>query len=514
MDTDSASAPGTQVVWLKRDLRLHDHWPLCEAAQRGPILVFYGYEDEWLESEECDPSHQVFIDQCLAEVQEGLRRLGARFLLRRGRFPDLFEDLWQEHPFRALWSHEETSGHLGYQRDLRVADWAKSRGVVWNEIPQHGVVRRLASRDGWAALWEKRMRGQQAPQLTHLPHPQRPRVASRDEQRLSLRDLGLPESQKVDALTGGETQAFALLDSFFVERGLNYRADMSSPVEAWDGCSRISPYLTWGALSLRTTFQRTLEQSQHLKAQKAEGESVDRRWFASLKSFDSRLRWHCHFMQKLEDEPDIEFRNMNRHFDGLREDEFDEEKFAAWCAGETGYPMVDACMKALQRTGWINFRMRAMLVSFAANHLWLHWRRPAVYLARHFLDFEPGIHFSQFQMQSGTTGINTIRIYSPRKQVIDQDPRGVFLKQFLPALEGVPEPYLAEPHLMPMMEQQMAGCVIGRDYPEPIVDHGAAYQHAKLRIGEARKAEGARTEAKRVYLKHGSRKEPLTSRRR
>ena len=86
--------------------------------------------------------------------------------------------------------------------------------------------------------------------------------------------------------------------------------------------------------------------------------------------------------------------------------------------------MVDACMRALRHTGWLNFRMRAMMASFSSYHLWLHWREPAMYLGGLFLDFEPGIHFSQFQMQSGTTGINTIRIYSPAKQAKDQDPQG------------------------------------------------------------------------------------------
>lgn len=211
-------------------------------------------------------------------------------------------------------------------------------------------------------------------------------------------------------------------------------------------------------------------------------------------------------MQKLEDEPRIEFENMNRAYDGLREEQFNQRYFEAWCEGRTGYPLVDACMRALHQHSWINFRMRAMLVSFASYHLWLHWRPTAVYLAQHFLDFEPGIHFSQFQMQSGTTGINTLRIYSPIKQVKDQDPEGKFIREFVPELFDVPIEYIAEPHKMPRMLQTMAGCVIGRDYPKPIVDHQTAYRAARARMDVARKNPAAWSESRQVMKRHGSRK--------
>jgi deoxyribodipyrimidine photo-lyase len=345
-----------------------------------------------------------------------------------------------------------------------------------------------------------------------LPVPERitspPGVASFG--RPAPADLGLPPSTKQEAQCGGESEAGAVLASFLDHRGVNYRADMSSPVTGWDGCSRLSAHLAFGCLSLRTVHQATTRRVAELRESERGGGPVDRRWFGSLSSFAARLRWHCHFMQKLEDEPRIEFENFSRAFDGLREDfsasEEGRGRLRCWQEGRTGYPMVDACMRAVRATGWLNFRMRAMVASFAAYHLWLHWREPAVFLARHFLDFEPGIHFSQFQMQSGTTGINTIRIYSPSKQALDQDPRGVFIRRWVPELESVPDSWLPAPHLMPVDMQRRCGCRIGTDYPAPIVDHKSAVALARQRIAAARRQLSARAEARRVLGKHGSRK--------
>jgi deoxyribodipyrimidine photo-lyase len=150
--------------------------------------------------------------------------------------------------------------------------------------------------------------------------------------------------------------------------------------------------------------------------------------------------------------------------------------------------------------------MRAMLVSFASYHLWLDWRRTAPWLAKQFLDYEPGIHYSQFQMQSGTTGINTLRIYSPAKQVLDQDPEGEFIHRWCPELAPLSGKALANPEALDRSRQESLGVVLGRDYPAPVVDHGAATKAARRRIYAVRRTQEARAESKAVYEKHGSRK--------
>lgn len=489
-----------QLVWFKKDLRIHDHAPLFEAAQRGPVWAVYVYEPEMIQADDFDPSHLVFINQSLSELSQALQKRGIPLTILKGDLPSAFEQLQQMAPIHTLWSHEETGNRLTYQRDLRVAQWAKDHHVIWHEIPQTGVIRRLKERKRWATRWEKRMTETilSPPENIH-PGPVVPSVGI-----LSEIDCGLLPSTKIQAQQGGESQAWKTLQSFLTERGEFYQKDMSSPSLGWDSCSRMSPYLTFGNISMRQVVQTSRQHIERLKERKASGEAIGF-WLRSLRSFDKRLHWHCHFMQKLEDEPDIEFENFCRTFDGLRESEFNPRFFEAWKRGETGYPLVDACMRCLHQTGWINFRMRAMLVSFASYHLWLDWRPTSKYLATQFLDYEPGIHYSQFQMQSGTTGINSIRIYSPIKQVLDNDPDGVFIKQWVPELANCPNEYLAEPHTLPPLLRSLHHMNIGNDYPEPIVEHKAVYKLARDRVYAVKRMTQTREAAKIVLEKHGSR---------
>jgi len=490
------------LVWFKRDLRVTDHRPLLEASSDRNVLCFYVFEPEILESREYAAHHHRFILESLEELQVSLRKLQSGLTLLQGEMVQVLSDLHQHHGVASLRSHAETGNGITYRRDQRVAEWCRTHGVPWHEYRQDGVVRRLRNRNGWSARWEKHMAQETAPSPKAIRGPRIHGIHLSEAAQLT----GIQPSTVQDAQRGGQSQALATLDSFLHQRSVHYRSDMSSPEEGWTGCSRLSPYLAWGCLSMKTVTQAARSRRETLKAQRASGEGIPSTWVPSIRSFESRLRWHCHFMQKLEDEPELEFHNLCRSYDGMREDTFNASYFERWKEGLTGYPMVDACMRALRHTGWLNFRMRAMMASFSSYHLWLHWREPAMYLGGLFLDFEPGIHFSQFQMQSGTTGINTIRIYSPAKQARDQDPQGTFIRRWVPELEGVPLSYLAEPHLMTLDQQDQAGCLIGKDYPRPVVEHATAYREARQKLAAFRNRAETRQEAKAVFLKHGSRK--------
>ena len=492
--------PTRALVWFKRDLRLRDHAALVAAQACDDAAGVFIIEPQWLQSPECDPMHVEFALGCLAELRAGLAQRGLPLLVRVGPAVEVLAQLQGELGWTHLLSHEETGPGWTYTRDREVAAWCRSQALRWQELAQTGVVRRLHNRSGWAARWQARMDAPQLPAVgrlqpaTHLDQPALPTLAQ----------LGLAPHARV-LQPAGEQAALGTLRSFLQTRGHDYRRRISSPLNATEGCSRLSPHLAFGTVSMRHVHQAT---------EAAIAGSADRGMAYALRGFAGRLRWHCHFMQKLEDEPEIEFRNFARVCDGLREDDFDEALFAAWCTGRTGYPMVDACMRSLVGTGWLNFRMRAMLVSFASYHLWLHWRRPGQFLARQFLDFEPGIHWSQMQMQSGTTGINTLRIYSPTKQAQDHDPDGEFIRRWVPELGRVPLPWLARPWLMDAATQEAAGCRIGKDYPHPVVDEKAALQAARERLYGLRATPQARAEADAVQARHGSRKSGLPPTRR
>jgi deoxyribodipyrimidine photo-lyase len=218
-------------------------------------------------------------------------------------------------------------------------------------------------------------------------------------------------------------------------------------------------------------------------------------------AFLSRLRWRDHFIQKFEMEMRIEFETMNKAYQNIQYIE-DDAKFRAWQNGQTGFPLVDACMRCVAATGYLNFRMRAMVVSFLTHHLWQHWRKGATHLAQMFLDYEPGIHFPQFQMQAGITGMHTIRIYNPIKQSREHDEDGIFIKKWIPELANVPPQFIHEPWTMSTLEQQIYGVEIGVTYPFPIIDIKASTQHAADTLWQLQKEPDVIKEAQRILKKH------------
>jgi len=493
--------PPVQVVWFKRDLRTTDHQPLLDAAARGPVIPLYVYEPDMITQTTTDARHIDFLNECLDELNEALSRLGAPLVRRTGHIIDVLEDLHAEHTIEGLWAHQETTDLAGYARDNTVRAWAKNNRISFTEHLDRGIFRRQPTRDGWSKRWKAIMA---APTV---PEPDAVATTSADPGQPHGPDhFGLASSLAAERQHGGRSLGLNILEDFLTSRAEPYATAMSSPVTAFEHSSRLSPHFAFGTVSGREVYQATNARIAEVRDDPDRG-----MWLKSLRAFEKRLHWRDHFTQKLEDQPSLEIHAMHPMLEDIRNVD-DPARFDAFCAGQTGYPMVDACIRATITTGWLNFRMRAMIVSFASYHLWLDWRPVAHFLARQWTDYEPGIHYPQHQMQAGVTGINALRIYSPTKQVIDQDPSGQFIRRWVPELADVPDTHLAEPSLMPTPTQKSAGCRIGVDYPPPIVEHSEATRAARKAITEIRKTPEAKAISDEILERHGSRK-PRTPRR-
>lgn len=483
----------TTVLWFKRDLRVADNAALAAACVAGgPVLPIYIAEPELWAQPDASARQWAFIADSLEELRAELGALGAPLIVRVGAAVDVLERARSQLGVARVVSHEETGNLWSFARDRHVAAWARAQGVVWEEVPQAGVIRRLSDRDGWQRHRDARIRRAPIPTPTALRS-----VSDIDPGAIpSARDLGLAACGITDRQPGGRGAALSTLGSFLTERGQTYRKAMSSPLDGAWACSRLSPHLAFGTLSMQ-------EANRAAAARRAEVKGTRTGWIGSLNSFTSRIAWRDHFMQKLEDAPRIETTCLHSAYEGLRPRDPDAMRLHAWETGQTGLPFVDACMRSLIHTGWINFRMRSMLMAVASYHLWLDWRSTGPHLARMFTDYEPGIHWPQVQMQSGTTGMNTVRIYNPVKQGHDQDPTGAFTRRWLPELAPVPDAHLQEPWLW-----EGAGGVLGRTYPEPIVDVKAAAKAARDAVWGVRKGADFRGEAQSIVKKHASRKSP------
>ncbi len=462
------------VVWLKRDIRLADHQPLSDACRFGETLVLYIAEPSLWNTGDLSRRHFDFILNGLAELAHKLEERGGKLACAVGEVEEVLEQLLHTYGAFSLYTYEEIGPPIIEERDANAARWMGEKGLSYCpyfELPafQKGWEGKL-SRKKWELEMQKPCA--QPPGRILSPEIVPERFYSGIER---IKGFPVKGDEIRFGQNGGENEAIDTLDSFLKDRCINYIDRHQKPIPSSLSSSRLSPYLSWGNISVKTVYQKTKEAIA--------GGIEENQTNQQLEAFLSKLYLHHQTILNAMNIPTVFERSIHRAFDSLK-DEWDAEFSRRWESGKTGIPIIDATLRCLIQTGWINSSLRTLVVSFASHTLRKDWQRTARELAGLFLDYQPAIHYTQVQKISGTFKDGPIKVHNPIRFGKEVDPDGAFVRRYVPELKDVPDKYIHEPWLYPGF--------YSLGYPVPVVD---AVQ-ANKKINELYRAR--RQEEKRV----------------
>lgn len=483
-----------QIVWLKKNLRILDNQCFANLDPLIPTIAVYFFESRIISCPDYSDFHLQFTFWSLLQLEISLKELNISLLYLPYNAKEWFEYLCEYFEIKKIFSHEETWNLESYQRDKQVFSHCKMSHIDIVEYPTNGIVRKLKSRDRWDSIWHQRIWQKLfQPVLVITPSCIPSQFQENSQECKNYYTKLFAQLAPSRALQKWWEHIWKkILQSFLSQRSASYMYHISKPYESQNSCSRLSPYITYGCLSVKYVCQETMKRIEELKNIPWENSKNHSK---SLSQFMSRLHWQSHFIQKLEDEPEMEYRNLNADFNNIRT-KVDSQLIERVFAAQSGIPYIDSIVRQLQQTGWTNFRSRAMFVSFLCNTCMQPWQAIAPKLAQLFTDYEPWIHYPQLQMQAATTWINTIRIYNPVYNGKQKDENWKFIYSYLPELSTVPKEYIHEPHLWNWFDSI--------NYPSPVVDVISKNREAKELLWSTKRNSHPELKDK-IIKKHASR---------
>lgn len=453
------------IMWHRRDLRVYDNKALFHALdnsieQNSPFLPIFIFDPVFFKEETrntCD-DRIIFLCESVQALQEKYKELGVEMKIFYGDTISILTQL-QQHFNAIIYCNNDTNMHEGFQRDLKL------NNLQINRFDNDAILRNSQnSRVSWSTHAQQYFSSKLYNTISQL---------NNDKKKTTNKEVNLDESiqeispqfiiekynlekQKNFGQLGGEEEAQRQLQ-FFLNHISKYPSSISKPYESQFFCSRLSAYFSFGCISLKYVYSE-VEQLN----------TINKR---TKQFYLTRLFWNQHFTQKLEDFKELPQKAINPILRNINEENYDKDLIAKYKNAQSGYPLVDASITALINTGWINFRMRAMIASFFCFILHQPWKVGADFMAYHLMDCDMAINYAQWQMQAGVVGVHPLRIYNVTKQIYDNDSELQFIKQQLPIFKSVKEiEYIAEPWKYEKELYKKYNITLGVDYPKKIVD--------------------------------------------
>ena len=486
------SGSRTIVVWFRRDLRLHDHpaltAALADGARIAPLFIF---DETLLAGRWPAPNRLWFMRESVRALGDAIRERGGHLAIRVGDPERIVPEFAEEAGAGAVYVTRDY-GPYARGRDRRVAaaleragvGFAAKRGLMIHEpeeiISGEGKVYTVFS--PYRRRWEMRHARDPLPAPQAIPTPSRLKVGHVP----ALEALGPDAPTAREIPEPGEAAARARLDAWIADGIADY--DEARDILADEGTSRLSQDLHWGLLSPVEVLARS------------RGGGIGRA------TFRSELCWRDFYYQILFHHPRVTRESFHAAYNDLRWRD-DPEAVDAWRAGRTGYPVVDAAMRQLAALGWMHNRARMITASFLTKHLLTNWTVGEAHFMAHLTDGDLASNNGGWQWAAsvGTDAQPYFRVFNPTLQGERYDPAGDFVRRWVPELARVPTRYIHEPWTMPEEAQREAGCVIGDDYPAPIVEHAAARQRALDEFKRAAEAGKKAGKTEQETRRHGGR---------